>query len=85
MCWECGLIVMDSYVSENNDRNTSNYKPSLYFKTTIECIFGEEYITPALERVIRDVKEYKLTNIEEVRQILKYIGRPTYYKHATAI
>ena len=93
-CPKCGLIVIKNLWTGWNGLKyplkSSSYKYELHYKTWINCILARENITPALDKVIKDVKAEATASapphdVKSVREVLKKIGHNIHYKHAPLI
>ena len=93
-CPKCGLIVIKNlWPGWNGPKyppRNSSYKFELHYQKVMDCILAREEITPALEKVISDVKnEWRrypmITCIGSVRHVLKKIGHNKHYIHAPLI
>lgn len=93
-CPECGLIVIknlrEGWNGPKYPPQNSSYDYRVHYKKVMECILAREEITPALEKVINDVKsEWRrypiIACIDSVRNVLKKLGHNKHYKHAPLI
>ena len=101
-CPRCGLIIIKNLWQGWNDHHSlprrgrrvtpqsSSYDYRVHYKNWMGCILAREEITPALEKVIKDVRnEWRrypmITCIDSIRNVLKKLGHNKHYKHAPLI